>query len=60
MDKSARHFICSFRFLKAKELLQNTDLNVSEIAYDVGFQDHSHFSASFLAEFGTPPNETRK
>jgi signal transduction histidine kinase/DNA-binding response OmpR family regulator len=58
-DKSATHFIRSFRLRKAKELLQTTDLNVSEIAYDVGFQDPTYFSTSFLAEFGVSPSEVR-
>ncbi|MDB4286063.1 tetratricopeptide repeat protein [bacterium] len=59
-DKSATHFIRSFRLRKAKELLQTTDLNVSEIAYDVGFRDHAYFSTRFLEEFGISPSETRK
>ncbi len=58
-DMSATHFIRSFRLQKAKELLRSTDLNVSEIAYDVGFRDPAYFSTSFLAEFGVSPSEMR-
>jgi signal transduction histidine kinase/CheY-like chemotaxis protein/AraC-like DNA-binding protein/streptogramin lyase len=53
-------FIRSIRLQKALELLQNTDLNISEIAYEVGFNDPSYFSRSFFEEFGHPPKEVRK
>lgn len=58
--KSATIFIRSIRLQKAKELLKSTNLNVSEIAYEVGFRDPSYFSTSFLEEFGTSPSESRK
>ena len=57
--KSIALYIRYYRLRKAKELLQTTDLNVSEIAYDVGFNNLSYFSRSFLEEFGTQPNATR-
>lgn len=57
---SATHFIRSIRLQRAKELLQTTDLTISEIAYDVGFRDPNYFSRTFAEEFGTPPSETRK
>ncbi len=57
---SATHFIRSIRLQRAKELLQTTDLTVSEIAYEVGFRDPNYFSRTFTEEFGTPPSETRK
>ena len=37
---------------KARELLQTTGLNVSEVAYDVGFKDLSCFSKCFFEEYG--------
>jgi signal transduction histidine kinase/DNA-binding response OmpR family regulator len=57
---SATHFIRSIRLQRAKELLQTTDLTISEIAYEVGFRDPNYFSRTFTEEFGTPPSETRK
>lgn len=56
-DKTLSLFIRSIRLQKAKVLLQTTDLNVSEIAYDVGFTDPAYFSRTFSKEFGTPPSE---
>jgi AraC-like DNA-binding protein len=40
--------------------LLSTDLSISEIAYEVGFKTPSHFSASFLEEFGTQPSSLRE
>lgn len=53
-------FVRKLRLYKAKELLQTTELNVSEIAYEVGFSSPSYFSRSFAEEFGSPPVENRK
>ncbi len=58
--KTPSRFIRSIRLQKAMELLQTTDLNISEIAYDVGFSDPNYFSRSFSEEFGHPPNVVRK
>lgn len=52
-------FVRVIRLHKAKELLTTTDLNVSEIAYEVGFSSPSYFSRSFSEEFGSTPNENR-
>ncbi len=59
-DKTPSRFIRSVRLHKAKELLQSTELNISEIAYDVGFSDPNYFSRSFSEEFGVPPVSLRK
>jgi TolB-like protein/AraC-like DNA-binding protein len=53
-------YIRRLRLLKAKKLLQSTNLNITEAAYEVGFKDLSYFSRSFLEEFGENPSETRK
>lgn len=53
-------YIRSIRLKKAKELLENTDLNISEVAYKVGFKDPSYFSRTFSSEFGTTPSAIRK
>ena len=59
-DKSTSHFIRSIRLQKAKELLLSTDLNVSEVAYEVGFRNPRYFSTTFSEEFGISPNEVKK
>ena len=58
--KSTAIFIRSIRLQYAKKLLQNTDKTVSEVAYDVGFNDPSWFSRAFKDEFGFAPSSTSK
>ncbi|MCK5441094.1 MAG: response regulator [Maribacter sp.] len=59
-EKSTAVFIRSVRLQKAKELIQGTNNTMSEIAYEVGFNDPSWFSRSFKEEFGYPPSEVTK
>jgi AraC-like DNA-binding protein/mannose-6-phosphate isomerase-like protein (cupin superfamily) len=40
-------FLVTIRMKKAKELLQETDLPITEVAASVGFQDISHFCHTF-------------
>jgi len=56
----ASHFIRRHRLERARELLENTDLNISEIAYRVGFRSHAYFSSSFGEQFGVPPSRYRE
>lgn len=58
--QSTASYIRSIRLQKAKSLLKNSDLPIGEIADRVGYKDFSHFSRSFLKEFGMQPSETRK
>ncbi|MCO6487986.1 MAG: response regulator [Phaeodactylibacter sp.] len=58
--RTPSQFIRSIRLDKARELLHSTDLNVSEIAYEVGYNDPNYFSRSFQQEFGVPPSSLRK
>ena len=59
-DRSTSRYIHIARLDKAYGLLKNPELNISEVAYRVGFKDPSHFSRAFSQYFGMPPNETRK
>lgn len=54
------HVIRSIRLEKARELILQTSLNISEVAYQTGFGNHSYFSALFAEEFGYTPTEIRK
>ena len=47
------------RIEKAKVLLHNNNLRVSEIAYDVGFQTITHFNRIFRKLVGYSPTEYR-
>ena len=59
-EKSTAVFIRSIRLQHAQELLSTTNKTVSEIAYDVGFNDPSWFSRAFKDEFGHPPSTVNK
>ena len=48
------------RLTYAKHLLETSDKNVTEIAYDSGFQNASHFSKSFKKAFAISPSQLRK
>ena len=58
--ESPGRFIQKIRLKKAKVLLQSTELNISEIAYEVGFTDPGYFSRAFNKEFGMSPSAFRK
>ena len=50
-------FIKSFRLKQAAYLLVNNSVNISEVAYRVGFSSHSYFTTSFHDYFGMSPKE---
>lgn len=59
-DKTPSQFIRSIRLKEGKKLLENSDLNISEIAYEVGFTDPNYFSRTFQQAFGISPRDYRK
>ena len=58
--KSSALFIRTVRLKKAKEMLENSGFSISEIAYQVGFNDPAWFSRAFKEEFGKTPSDSRK
>ena len=58
--KSTAIYIRSIRLQFAKQVLMNSDKTVSEVAFDVGFNDPSWFSRSFKEEFGYSPSAIPK
>ena len=54
------NFVNSYRIQAAKAQLQNTDKQVSTIAYDVGFNSKSTFNAAFKKIVGDTPTSFRK
>ncbi len=53
-------YIRSVRLRKSEELLTNTDLNISEIVYSIGFSNRSYFSKIFKEKFDCSPREYKK
>ncbi len=44
---------------KAAQMLKSTEVRVSDIAYDCGFNDLAHFSKTFQKHFGSAPTAYR-
>lgn len=57
MNVSPSNLIRSIRLKQAAYLLINNKVNISEVAYKVGFSTHSYFSNSFHDFFGMTPKE---
>lgn len=57
MNISPSNLIKSIRLKQAAYLLINNKVNISEVAYKVGFSTHSYFSNSFHDYFGMTPKE---
>lgn len=49
--KSTSQVIRSIRMQKTMELLKDPTLNVSEVGYEVGYANPSHFTQVFTEEF---------
>ena len=57
LGQSPQTYLLNCRLNKAKELLKEGELNISEVAYRVGFATLTGFSRSFKNKFGIPPSE---
>jgi YesN/AraC family two-component response regulator len=58
--QSPGEFLRTIRLKHGAELLKEKTANISEIAYQVGFDNPANFSTSFRRQFGIPPSEYRK
>ncbi|MTI15604.1 AraC family transcriptional regulator [Sansalvadorimonas verongulae] len=62
-DTSFRQEVLNRRLTKAKDLLKDPNmahLQVSDIAWRLGFNSHSHFSRTFQKEMGVSPTDFRR
>jgi len=41
-------------------LLRNNHLNISQVVFECGFEDLSHFSRAFKSRFGVSPTQFRQ
>lgn len=57
--KSAQEYIQLKVIERAKDRLMNSNLTISEIAYELGFQYPQHFSRVFKQHTGATPNQYR-
>lgn len=58
--QTVNEFIRTVRLKRAAQLLSESDLNISEIMYSVGFSNRSYFSKCFAEEFHMTPKEYRQ
>ncbi len=56
---STSHYIRSLRLKMARELFRDPSLNVSEVAFAVGFSSAAYFSRVFKEQYGFSPSEER-
>jgi AraC-like DNA-binding protein len=53
-------YLTSYRLNKAAELLENTDIKITDIALKTGFNGSSYFCEAFKKQFRCTPGEYRK
>jgi len=58
--KSITHYVRGIKIAKAKELLEDGSMNISEISYALGFSEPAYFSKVFQAETGKSPSDFRQ
>lgn len=54
--ESINSFIRSIRLKQAAQLLTDSEMNISEVAYRVGFSDVDYFRKCFKKQFGVTPS----
>jgi AraC-like DNA-binding protein len=54
---STSDFIRNIRLEQAARLLKEQKINVTQVAYTVGFSNLAHFSTVFRKHFGMTPSE---
>ncbi len=53
-------FIRALRTKKAAQLILQTNMKMSDVAFEVGFNDYKYFKKSFQQQFGCLPSEYRE
>lgn len=60
IQQAPANYIKTIRLQKAKELLETTDMTVSEVVFKTGFQTLSHFTIIFQKQYGILPSVFRR
>ena len=58
--RSPHNYLLNLRIERARELLSNPGLSLTDIALDCGFSSHSHFTRVFRQFLGVTPSEYRR
>jgi AraC-like DNA-binding protein len=54
---SPSDFLRQVRMQRARQLIAKSNMNISQVAYAVGFSDPKYFAKCFKKEFGVLPSE---
>ena len=57
---AASDFIRNIRLKQAARLISENNVNISQVAYAVGFKSLAHFSTLFKKYYGVSPSESAK
>lgn len=60
VGETFRSYITNLRFSHAEKLLKYTDMSVTEICFECGFNNYAHFMKAFKARYKTTPVAYRK
>lgn len=55
--RTVTDYIREVRIKKSEELIKNTDLNISEVVYSIGFTSRSYFSKIFKKKYNCSPKQ---
>lgn len=58
--RTVTEYVRHIRLEAARDLMNTTDLNISQIVYSIGFTSRSYFSKIFKEKYGMTPHEFRK
>ncbi|PUZ21498.1 Signal transduction histidine kinase [Chitinophaga costaii] len=56
-EQTVHEFIKAIRLRKSVHLLLEGNLNINQVAFEVGFNSHSYFDKCFIKQYGTGPRE---
>lgn len=60
IGQSPNDYLTQYRLNKCLQLLQNTDMSITEIALSSGFNGNSYFAETFKKNYGKTPSDIRK
>ncbi len=59
LNTSPADFLNRYRLNRAQQLLAQNELSITDVAYQVGYNDPSYFSRKYKEQFGYPPSKKK-